>query len=156
MENYKMDFTTMTLTITKAFADKAEKPFTAENKVLVKFQKDFPNLTIVRKSHKTPNKYHTKSGDVYSCNQYKNLTYKNMERFIDALPDGDNKDEVKKAYNYLRYNTGDVQTNAYKIVRNWFIQQFPVYRKNPLFYLYNEVVIIDLNAFIAQQATKQN
>ena len=78
----------------------------------------------------------------------------NMERFIDALPEGESRDKVKDAYNYLRNGTGLVQTSTYKIVREWFIQQFPEYRKNPLFYLYNEVVIIDLKAFIAQQANK--
>lgn len=155
MERYKMDFTTKTLIITKAFDEKAQNPFTAEGKILMKFQKDFPDLKIRLRTHKTPTKYHTKSGEVYNCNQYKNLSYNKMERFINTLPEGENRDKVKEAYNYLRYGTGLVQTSTYKIVREWFVAQFPEYRKNPLFYLYNEVVIIDFNAFILQQ-TKQN
>lgn len=156
MENYKFDFTTKTLTITKAFADKAEKdPESDENKVILRFKNDFPDLRIKYRTHKTPKKYHTKSGEVYNCNQYKNLTYKKMERFMDALPEGESKDKVIEAYNYLRYGAGLVQTKTYKIVREWFVAQFPEYRKNPLFYLYNEVVIIDFNAFIAQQTKKE-
>ena len=155
MEKYKMDFTTMTLTVTKAFEEKAQKPFTAENKVLVKFQKDFPNLTIVRKTHRTPSKYHTKSGDTYNCNQYRNLTYKNMELFMDSLPEGESKEKVKEVYKFLRYGAGLVQTSTYKAVREWFVQQFPEYRKDPLFYLYNEVVIIDLKPILDQQAKKE-
>ena len=150
-----MDFTTKTLIITKAFDEKAQNPFTAEGKILMKFQKDFPDLKIRLRTHKTPTKYHTKGGEVYNCNQYKNLSYNKMERFIDTLPEGENRDKVKEAYNYLRYGTGLVQTSTYKAVREWFVAQFPEYRKNPLFYLYNEVVIIDFNAFILQQ-TKQN
>ena len=155
MEKYKMDFSTMTLTITKAFEDKAAKPFTAENKILVKFQKDFPNLTIVRKTHRSPAKYRSKSGDVYSCNQFKNLTYENMERFMDTLPEGESREEVKKAYIFLRYDAGLVQTSTYRIVREWFVQQFPEYRKDPLFYLYNEVVIINLKPFLDQQKKQE-
>lgn len=154
MEKYKMDFTTMTLTVTKAFEEKAQKPFTAENKVLVKFQKDFPSLTIVHKTHRTPSKYHAKNGDTYNCNQFKNLTYKNMEVFMDSLPEGESKKEVKKAYDYLRNEAGKLQTNTYKVVRDWFVKQFPEYRKDPLFYLYNEVVLIDLKTVLDQQVKK--
>lgn len=155
MERYKMDFTTKTLIITKAFDEKAQNPFTAEGKILMKFQKDFPDLKIRLRTHKTPKKYHTKGGEVYNCNQYKNLSYDKMERFMYALPEGESKDKVIEAYNYLRYSAGLVQTSTYKAVREWFVAQFPEYRKDPLFYLYNEVVIIDFNAFILQQ-TKQN
>ena len=156
MEKYKFDFTTKTLTITKAFADKAEKdPESAEKNTILRFQKDFPDMSIRLRTHKTPSKYHAKSGEVYNCNQYKNLSYNKMERFINALPEGENRDKVKEAYNYLRYGTGLVQTSTYKAVREWFVAQFPEYRKDPLFYLYNEVVIIDLKPILDQQAKKE-
>ena len=151
MERYKMDFTTKTLIITKGFDEKAQNPFTAEGKILMKFQKDFPDLKIERMTHKTPAKYRTKSGEVYNCNQYKNLTYANMERFINALPEGESKTKVIDAYTFLRYGAGLVQTKTYKTVREWFVQQFPLYRKDPLFYLYNEVVIIDIKPILDQQ-----
>ena len=155
MSNYKFDFTTQTLIITKAFAEKASTPANEEYKLLLQFQKDFPNLKIMRKTHKTPKKYTTQSGEVYRCNQFKNLTYANMERFINALPEGENKEKVIEFYTFLRYNASFVQTNAYKIVRDWFIQQFPLYRKKPLLYLTNEIKVINITPFIDLQE-KQN
>lgn len=155
MSNYKFDFTTQTLTITKGFAEKASTPTNEEYKLLLQFQKDFPNLKILRKTHKTPKKYTTKSGEVYRCNQYKNLTYANMEHFINALPEGENKEKVIESYNFLRYNANSIQTSPYKTVRDWFIQQFPLYRKNPLFYLTNEIKVINITPFIDLQE-KQN
>ena len=154
MEKYKINFTSATLTITKAFADKANNPNSDEYKLISQFKSDIPNLKIVLKTHKSPTKYHAKSGEVYNCNQYKNLSYDKMERFMDALPEGESKDKVIEAYNYLRYSAGLVQTSTYKAVREWFVAQFPEYRKDPLFYLYNEVVIIDLKPILDQQ-TKQ-
>ena len=154
MEKYRMDFTTKTLTISKAFAEKAENPSSEEYITLMMFQQDIPDLKVVRKTHKTPSKYHAKSGEVYNCNQFKNLTYDRMERFMDVLPEGESKEKVKEAYFFLRYGTGVVQTNAYKSVREWFVAQFPHYRKDPLFYLYHEVVVIDFSAFIKQEQQK--
>ncbi len=151
MNAYKFDFTTKTLTITKAFADKANNPNSEEYITLMMFQQDFPDLTIVRKTHKTPSKYRAKSGEIYNCNQYKNLTYAHMETFISALP---NSDELMKNYAYLRYVVGKVQTNNYKLVREWFVAQFPEYRKNPLFYISNEVKVIDINNFTEQDEKK--
>ena len=152
MEKYKFDFTTRTLTITKAFVDKAiTDPESDENKVILRFKNDFPDLRIKYRTHKTPSKYHTKSGEVYNCNQYKNLTYENMERFMDALPEGESKKKVKEAYDFLRYGAGFIQTSAYKIVREWFVAQFPKYRKDPLFYISNEVKVIDIKPFTEQK-----
>ena len=145
------DFSTKTMTITKAFAEAAVNPKSTEYQLLKQFQQDFPDLKIVRKTHRTPAKYHAKSGEVYNCNQYKNLSYENMERFINALPEGESKTKVIDAYTFLRYGAGEVQTNAYKTVREWFVQQFPLYRKNPLFYLENEVKPIDLKQFQSEK-----
>ena len=151
MENIKMDFTTKTLTITKAFADKATNPASEEYGRLIQFQKDFPDLKIVRKTHKTPSKYKTKSGEEYNCNQYKNLTYKKMEIFMKALPEGESKEKILEAYDFLRNGSGSVQTSTYKTVREWFVEQFPKYRKDPLFYFTNGVGVIDISHFIDKE-----
>ena len=151
MANYKIDFTTKTLTITKAFSDQAEKPNTKEYKLLTKFLNDFPDLKIVRKTHKTPKNYTSKSGEKTKCNSHKNLTYKNMELFMNALPDNESKKEVIKAYEFLRFKTGSIQTSTYKSVSDWFLTQFSEYRKNPLFYLTNEIKVIDFKPFIEQK-----
>lgn len=151
MENYKIDFTTKTLTITKAFADKSEDPANEEYELLIKFLNDFPDLKVVRRTHKTPKKYTSKSGEKTNCNPYKKLTYKNMEIFMNALPDNESKNKVIEAYEFLRFKTGSIQTSTYKSVSDWFLTQFSEYRKNPLFYLTNEIKVIDFKPFIEQK-----
>ena len=122
---YKMDFASKTLTLTKAFADAAANPSTDEYAILTRFQRDFSDLKIVRKTHKTPRKYHNSNGETTRCNQFKHLTYENMERFMNALPQ---REELMKVYTFLRYDAGLVQTSAYKTVRDWFMAQFPKFR----------------------------
>jgi hypothetical protein len=139
MNPYKIDFTTKTLTITKAFSDASADPNSEEYAILTQFQKDIRGLKIVRKTHKTPTKYHNASGETTSRNQFKNLTYENMERFMNALPQ---REELMEVYTFLRYDAGFIQTNAYKTVRDWFMAQFPKFRSNPLFYINNEVKVI--------------
>ena len=155
MEKFKVDFTSKTLTITKAFADKAENPDSQEYKTLKKIIMDFPDFEVVRRTHKTPSKYKTKSGEEYNCNPNRNLKYKKMEVFIDSLKDGESKKEVKKAYNFLRYEAGGVQTSTYNTVRKWFVEQFPHYRKDPLFYISNEVEPIDTKPFVDELKEKE-
>lgn len=154
MEKFKVDFTSKTLTITKAFAEKAENPNSKEYKTLRRIIKDFPDFEVVRKTHKTPSKYRTKGGEIYKCNQYKNLSYKNMERFMNALPEGESKTQVLEAYKFLRYKAGGVQTSTYKAVRDWFVEQFPYYRKDPLFYIKNQLEVIDYKPFLKQKETE--
>lgn len=148
MNTYKMDFASKTLTLTKAFSDACADPTSAEYKILTHFQRDFPDLKIVRKTHKTPTKYKNSNGEITHCNQFKNLTYKNIERFICALP---NSEELLKVYHFLRYDAGFLQTNAYKIVRKWFAEQFPKYHSNPLFYISNEVKVVDISRIIESE-----
>ena len=149
---YKMDFASKTLTLSKAFADAATNPESEEYNIILRFQQDIPNLKIVRKTHKTPTRYKNKvSGEITVRNQFKNLTYKNMERFMNALP---KSEEYLKVYNFLRYDAGLVQTSVYKTVRDWFMAQFPKFRSNPLFYIKNEVKVIDFTAFMEQEQQK--
>ena len=100
---------------------------------------EIPGLTVVRKSHRTPTSYTSSSGEKFSCNQFKNLKYENMERFMAALPDNE---VYFEQYSFLRYSASVIQTNRYALVRDWFIAQFPEFRKNPLFYLYNKPEIV--------------
>ena len=137
--SYKMDFASKTLTLTKAFADACGDPTSKEYAILTCFQKDFPDLKIVRKTHKTPTKYHNANGETTRCNQFKHLTYENMERFMNAIPDNEG---FFKVYNSLRGDMGLVQYNRSTLVRSWFAAQFPDYREDPLFYLTNKVEVI--------------
>ena len=146
---YKIDFTTKTLTITKEFDDKAQIPASTEFTILMNLQNSIPGLTVIRKTHATPSKYVSKStGEKFNCNQFKNLTYKNMEGFINGLS---NSEEIFKAYNFLKTCGSLPQTSRYTAVRKWFVAQFPEFRKNPLFYLRNEVKVIDITTFIQEE-----
>lgn len=138
MNGYRIDFATKTLTITKAFADAATNPNSDEYSLLTQFQKDFQGLRIVQRTHKSPKK----------ANQFKNLTYERMERFMNALPESEEKTKVLESYQFLRYGAGSLQTNTYTTVRKWFEVQFPEYRSNPLFYLNHKVKIVDIAPFV--------
>jgi len=82
MEKFKFDVVSQSLVITARFAEAMNNPQSAEYKLVSQFSKDFPNLTITRKTHKSATGYITKDGERFSCNQFKNLTYKNMEAFM--------------------------------------------------------------------------
>lgn len=139
MEKYKFEVASRTLTITAKFAAKMNKPDSEEYALVAKFQADFPGLTIAKKTHKSASHYTTKSGEKFNCNQFKNLTYDRMEKFIAALPNSDN---YLREYNFVKDSASAIQTNAYKLVREWFMAQFPEFRKNPLFYLYNTPTLV--------------
>ena len=146
MKGYTLNLTAKTLTITKAFEDAIAKGTGEAYELYTKFLRDIPGLTVVRKTHATPSKYTSKStGETFKCNQFKKLSYENMEGFIKGLP---NNEEYLKAYNFLKNFGALPQTSCYKVVREWFVAQFPEFRKNPLFYLYNEAKVIDLRPFI--------
>ena len=139
MNTYKVDFVANTITITAAFAKAMNDPTSAEYKIIAQIRKDFPEMEIIRKTHKTPSKYQTKTGEKFNCNQFKNLTYKNMETFIMGLPAAE---AYMEEYLFLKNYAAEVQTNGYTIIRRWFVAQFPDFRKNPLTYLTNQPAVV--------------
>ena len=54
MKGYKIDFTSSTITITADFAKKMNDPTSAEYKTISLIKKDFPQMKIINKTHKTP------------------------------------------------------------------------------------------------------
>jgi hypothetical protein len=148
MKGYTLSLSAKTLTITKAFEDAVSKGEGEAYDLYTKFMRDIPGLTVVRKTHKTPTKYTSKSTDeTFNCNQFKNLKYENMEGFINGLP---NSQDYLPAYNFLK-NCGSLPlTSRYTVVRKWFVAQFPEFRKNPLFYLYNEVKVVNIAPYIQE------
>ena len=130
--NYRIDFTTMTLIMTADFADQAYIPTTDEYEILTRLKKDFPDLKVERKTHRTPAKYTTKQGEEYTHNQFKGLTYERMERFFSRIPNGK---AYQEEYEVVKDFAEVVKDNAYVLVRKWFVEQFPEFRKNPMFYL---------------------
>ena len=149
MEKFSFDVISQTLTITAKFAKMMNDPQSDEYKLVSKFRTDFPNLTITRKTHKSATNYTTKSGEKYRCNQFKNLTYARMERFISSLP---NCEDYMREYTFLKENAPAEQKNNYTLVRRWFVAQFPEFRKDPLYYLYNTPEIVPGAAFIEKPA----
>ena len=150
MEKYKFDVVSQTLTVTANFADKMNDPSSDEYKLVVRFQSDFPNLTIAKRTHKSPSKCTSKAtGEKFNCNQFKNLTCDRMEKFIAALP---NNEAYKREFEFVRYTASSIQTNGYKQVREWFVAQFPEFRKNPLFYLNNAPEVVDGAKFLNDEA----
>ena len=131
---YKLDLVNNTITVSQEFADRVSLGEGAEYELLNRLKKDFKGLKVLQRTHRTPNKYHSKSGEVFNCNQFKNLKYENMEKFIKGTQ---NADALMKAFNFIKDNASLVQTSRYTVVRRWFEKQFPEFRKVPLLYLQN-------------------
>ena len=153
-KGYIVDFVRKTITITAEFEKAMRSPDDDAYKTIQQLCADFPGMRIVRRTHRTPSRYVSKQGVVSKCNPYKNLTYEKMEQFISALP---NSTAYLKQYNFLKTYASGVQTNGYSLVRSWFIAQFPLYRKDPLFYLTREHTVLSATDFLkTQEAMKQS
>ena len=89
MEKFVFDAVSRTLTITAKFAEMMNDPASDEYQLVAQFQKGFPDLRIAKRTHRTPTHYNTKSGETYNRNQFKDLTYDRMEKFMRVLPQGE-------------------------------------------------------------------
>ena len=153
-KGYIVDFVRKTITITAEFEKAMRSPDDDAYKTIQQLCADFPGMRIVRRTHRTPSRYVSKQGVVSKCNPYKNLTYEKMEQFISALP---NSTANLKQYDFLKTYASGVQTNGDSLVRSWFIAQFPLYRKDPLFYLTREHTVLSATDFLkTQEAMKQS
>lgn len=148
MEKFAFDVISQTLTITAQFAKMMNDPESDEYKLVMRFQKDFPNLTITKKTHKSATHYTTKSGEKFNCNQFKNLTYDRMEKFISALP---KSESYLREYTFVKDFASAIQHNGYTLVRKWFVAQFPEFRKNPLFYLSHSPELVSGIQFLDEE-----
>ena len=151
MEKYKFDVVSQTLTVTANFADKMNDPSSDEYKLVVQFQSDFPNLKIAKRTHKSPSKCTSKdTGEKFNCNQFKNLSYDRMEKFIKALP---KSESYLREYTFVKDFASAIQTNGYTLVRKWFVAQFPEFRKNPLFYLSHSPELVSGATFLEEETS---
>ena len=148
MEKFSFDVVSQTLTITAKFAKMMNDTQSDEYKLVSKFRTDFPNLTITRKTHKSATNYTTKSGEKFNCNQFKNLTYDRMEKFIKALPKSEG---YLREYHFVKDFASAIQHNGYTLVRKWFVAQFPEFRKNPLFYLNHSPALVSGAVFLDEE-----
>lgn len=113
--NYRVDFSTMTLIMTAEFADRAYNPNTDEYAVLTRLTKDFPDLRVVRKTHRSPK----------SANPAKGLTFERMEKYIRLH---ENADELLDLFQKVK-----AAGRGYLYVKAWFVKQFPNYNDIPNF-----------------------
>ena len=150
MEKFVFDVISQTLTITAKFAKMMNDPQSDEYKLVQQFRKDFPNLTIAKKTHKSATHYTTKSGEKFNCNQFKNLTYDRMEKFIKALP---KSESYLREYTFVKDFASAIQTNGYTLVRKWFVAQFPEFRKNPLLYLSHSPELVSGATFLEEETS---
>ena len=148
MEKFQFDVISQTLTITAQFAKMMNDPESDEDKLVMRFRQDFPNLTITKKTHKSATHCTTKSGEKFNCNQFKNLTYDRMEKFISALP---KSESYLREYSFVKDFASAIQTNGYTLVRKWFVAQFPEFRKNPLFYLSHSPELVSGFQFLDEE-----
>ena len=100
---------------------------------------------MVRGSKKQTNS----EGEVSYGNQFKNLTYANMERFMNVLP---NADDYIQVYELVK-RISAASPSQYAVVRRWFKKQFPMYKSDPVFYVFNQPELIDFKEFLDEEKT---
>ncbi len=116
MTGYKMNFATKTLTITKAFAEMAMSPNTAEANLLAQMNNLIPDLKISYNTHY--------SGKPHP---YRGLTNKRMETYIKLH---ENADELMETFEAVKRVSAS-QLSPHNFVCKWFLQQFPDYKEIP-------------------------
>lgn len=119
IKGYKIDFENNTLTMNYTFASAAGIYGTPENKLLMQIQKDFPKLTIIKKSgrdQKTPKKN-------------KRLTYDNMKKHLSVY---DNSAELLAEFEEVKVASLSSKS-PYKFVTDWFKAQCPDYANAQIF-----------------------
>lgn len=99
--------------VTKAFEKQARIFGTPEYREWRAYRQDFPSAQMVTKTIKKNTSKRT----------YKNLTYANMERFLNMQPNGK---ALIKEFNDQK-ETAAIQQNPYRAVLAWFLAKFPKY-----------------------------
>lgn len=117
MREYKINFTTNTITVSKSFALAASDPSKPEFETLSKLQAAYPGMRIVHKTHRSPSK----------ANANKGLTYERMEGYINLH---ENAAELLVTFEAVKKIAAQ-QKNPYLFTKGWFMQQFPDYGKLP-------------------------
>ena len=130
MEWYKLSLPTKTLYISSSFEKKLSSGAGDEFNLYTRLISQIPDLKVVRRTHSTPIHYTTKRGEVFNCNQYKNLSYKNIECFLSMVP---NSKEMMIEYKSIR-TINAASPSPYAAVRRWFESIYPEYRTNPVIY----------------------
>ena len=116
--NYKIDFSTNTITINKAFRERMYNPNSEEYQILARLQTDFPNLRIKNATHNTTKK-----------KPQSKITYDRMVKYISCQPDATLL--LKIFANVRELSKG--KPSSYNSVLKWFKESFPCYYNSPQF-----------------------
>ncbi len=117
MKDYRMNFATRTLTISKAFAGKAVScPNSKEGQIMEQCRSLCPDLKIAYFSRKASN-----------SKPYGGITYTKMENYIKLY---ENSDELLEMFKLVK-EVAKIQKCKRKFVYNWFVAQFPNYEEMP-------------------------
>ena len=113
----KINYTSMTIEMTKAESKAAGKVGTEAFKEMLSLMQQFPNYKIQVIARASTKK---------SC-EYKGLTYEYMEKYIKAH---DEDQSIMKEYQMLRGLTSEAQdaladSCTYQEIKNWFLGKFP-------------------------------
>lgn len=115
MKEYKIDFTTNTVVITKAFAQKAAVYGSAEFKMMNDLRRQ--GFSVKCRTHAKPKK------------QKPSPSYTQMEQYISLVEES----EVYLAQYRTICQEAESHNNKYFRVRQWFSATFPSYGKIPEF-----------------------
>ena len=114
-KNFKVDFVKKTIVITTEYERQMnENPYSVEAKEFRSLLKELKGFEVIRPKRK-------------ATSNNKNLTYKNMEKYISVF---ENRDELMEMFN-LAKSLSLVQPNPYNFVKGWFKEQFPNYKEMP-------------------------
>ena len=151
VKGYTLNLTARTLTITKEFEEAIAAGRNEECAIYNRLMKQVPGLQVARKTHATPRIYDNKNGRKTRRNQFYKLTYANMERFMNAIP---NNEEYLREYEFGREAAARLQINGYTLIRSWFAAQFPEYFTNPFVYLRTQPKVVymeDIQKQVAEE-----
>ena len=116
---YKILFNSNTVIMNYKFAMAAAKYGTAENKLIKSIRDDFPGMKeVIVSGHEKKN-----------ARPNSRLTYANMEKHISVY---ENADELMEVFKSVKALSATV-ASPYKYVCDWFVKQFPDYKKAPEF-----------------------
>ena len=117
VKGYKIDFSNNTLIMNYKFSKQAMVYGSREYNIRKSILADYPNMNTIVQSGRKQTK----------ASKTKNLTFKNMEKYITVV------DESKVAEFKKIKAARKAANNRYKYVKDWFVENFPNYATNKAF-----------------------
>lgn len=113
---YVIDHANKTITITKAFQMKANKPGTKEFRELAQLHKAYPDYDIIRR---------TANVDKEKKQTHSGLTIDRMEKYIKVI-EKDNEENALKSFNAAK-EFYEGERAYYGKMKSWFLKKYPNY-----------------------------